>query len=156
MGAAVELDAIIDSLELQPHPEGGWYRRVWTATSSLNNGEGRATASAILYLLEVGDTSAWHRLTDAEEVWVHQDGDPLELHLSPDGESERIVVIGPAGVPDTVPTATVPIGAWQSAEVSIGARTHGWSLVSCVVSPEFLFERFELAPPCWSPGGDQV
>jgi len=45
------------------------------------------------------------------------------------------------------PQAIVPAGAWQAAE-SLGA----WTLVSCVVAPGFLFERFELAHPDWFPG----
>jgi predicted cupin superfamily sugar epimerase len=36
----------------------------------------------------------------------------------------------------------VPAGAWQAAE-TLGA----WTLVSCVVAPGFVFERFELAHP---------
>ena len=153
MGAVPDLSAIVDALDLEPHPEGGWYRRVWTATTKMAGGNDRATASSILYLLGDGDSSAWHRLTDAEEVWVHQSGDPVDLHISPDGQTERIVRIGPPGVPDAVPTATVPIGAWQSAEVhrpgasdSAAGTATGWSLLTCVVSPEFRFEGFELAP----------
>lgn len=150
--------AIIDAFGLEPHPEGGWFRRTWTA-SSAHDASGRATASAIHYLLGADDRSEWHRLTDAEEVWIHQAGDPIHLHLSPDGQTEQVLVLGPPGEPRAVPNSTVPIGTWQSAEVQSAEGVHtatGWSLLTCVVSPEFRFEAFEMAPPCWSPGGDQV
>ena len=43
--------SLIDSLRLEPHPEGGWYRRTWVAES---DGDERPSGSAILYLLARG------------------------------------------------------------------------------------------------------
>jgi len=40
----------------------------------------------------------------------------------------------------------VPAHAWQAAR-SLG----DWTLVGCTVAPGFLFDRFELAPPDWTP-----
>ena len=40
----------------------------------------------IYYLLQAGEVSHWHRVNDADEIWLFQAGSPLELTLSPEGE----------------------------------------------------------------------
>ena len=49
---------IIDQLGMRPHPEGGWY--VETFRDEARAGT-RATSTAIYFLLEEGQSSAWHR-----------------------------------------------------------------------------------------------
>ena len=81
---------IIDILELERHPEGGWY------VQTFRDGEGhgdRAHSTAIYYLLEGGDRSHWHTV-DAVEIWHSHAGAPLELSLSEDGASERKLLLG--------------------------------------------------------------
>lgn len=131
---------LAEELGLEPHPEGGRFRRVWASAAVIDAATGRRAASAIHYLLDEGEVSTWHRVTDAEELWQHLAGAPLELRLSPDGLREEIVTVRAAPV-------AVPAGWWQSAR-SLGNH----SLALCTVAPEFRFESFELAPPCWSPG----
>ena len=126
---------LIAELGLAPHPEGGWYRE--TLRQPAPDG-GRGLATAILFLLEKGQRSHWHRV-DATELWLWHAGSPLTL-LIDDGAAREHVLAG------VTPQALVPAGAWQSAE----ARA-GWALVSCVVTPAFDFAGFELAPPGWSP-----
>ena len=60
---------------MSPHPEGGHYAETYRA-----GGEGRAVMTAIYYLLEVDQVSAWHRV-DAEEAWLWHAGGPLALTL---------------------------------------------------------------------------
>ncbi len=123
---------LIAQLDLAPHPEGGWYRET-LREPALDGGRGLATA--ILFLLETGQRSHWHRV-DATEMWFWHAGAPLTLLI--DHTVHRLS--------ETTPQAIVPTRAWQSAE----ARD-GWALVSCVVTPAFDFAGFELAPPGWSP-----
>ena len=132
--------ALIARLELTPHPEGGWYRETFRQPAP---GTGRGLATAILFLLEAGQRSHWHRV-DAAELWLWHAGSPLVL-LVDDGE-RREHLLGGDILADQMPQAIVPTGAWQSAE----AR-HGWVLVSCVVTPAFEFAGFELAPEGWEP-----
>lgn len=143
---------VIAVLGLEPHPEGGHYRRTFTHPEAH---DGRPLASAIAYLLAAGDRSHWHRV-DAVELWCWQGGDPLELSISVDGVGERTHVVGPDPVAGHELTVAVPAGAWQSAQpVDPPAGvdgTAGYALVTCVVAPAFVFEGFELAPPCWTPG----
>ena len=67
---------LIDSLGLKPHPEGGWYRQTWIA-----DGPGRASGTAILFLLQEGERSHWHRI-DAVEIWHFHAGAPLLLQVA--------------------------------------------------------------------------
>lgn len=135
---------IVDTLEMQPHPEGGHFVETWRGPAG---SDGRATATAIYFLLAAGERSHWHRV-DASETWLFHDGAPLELSIH-DGTAGTVgtaVVLGRDLDAGQRPQAVVPAHAWQAAR-SLGA----WTLVSCVVAPGFEFDGFELAPPDWNP-----
>lgn len=131
------------ALGMARHPAGGWYRRLWTATAPalLPGRSGRAATSAVQHLLCAGETSSWYRL-GAEELWLHQAGDPL------------VVQWGGTG-PDPVLAGTVAIGQGDPAGASLHALVPGrtWRrplpvaqevLLTRVSSPEFTFEDFEV------------
>lgn len=136
-------EEVVALLELEPHPEGGWYRETWRHLPAEG---GRGAGSAIYYLLAAEQLSHWHRV-DAAEVWHHYAGAALELSLSADGKLIERQRLGKNLMAGERPQLLVPQGAWQLAR-SLGA----WTLVGCTVSPAFQFEGFELAPPDWSPG----
>lgn len=69
---------IIAALDLAPHPEGGFYRETWRA-----GGSGRATGTAIYFLLRGEDHNHWHKV-DAAEIWHFHSGAPLTLQLCAD------------------------------------------------------------------------
>ncbi|MCV2868557.1 cupin domain-containing protein [Defluviimonas sp. WL0002] len=130
-------DDIIQTLDLRPHPEGGWYRETWVAP-----GEGRPSGTCIYFLLPAGERSHWHRV-DADEIWHHYAGSPAIVSTS---ETEKgpatDSVLGKHILEGERPQIVVPAEHWQS------ARTTGdWTLVGCTVSPGFRFEGFELAAP---------
>ena len=133
-------EAIIAKLGLQPHPEGGWYRQTWVGPEV----QGRASGTAILFLLKAGERSHWHRV-DADEIWLWHAGAPLVLSMGTDAAED--VRLGPDVLGGEVVQAVVPAGCWQAAW-----STGAWTLVSCTVSPGFRFEGFELAPPGWELG----
>ncbi len=140
----LDAEAIIDTLALVPHPEGGWYRETFRDTPP---GGGRGALTQIYYLLRQGERSRWHRV-DAVEVWHFYAGEPLALHVSePDG-SVRTVVLGTSLAEGQVAHAVVPANFWQAAE-PLGA----YALLGCTVAPAFEFAGFELAPEGWRPGG---
>ena len=129
--------AIIDRLGLAPHPEGGWYRQTWAAEN-----DGRPTGTAILFLLQAGEVSHWHRV-DAAEIWLFHAGAPLILSTAEtDVGPAQDRVLGPDVLGGEMPQLIVPPHHWQAAQ-STGAYT----LVSCTVSPGFRFDGFTLAPP---------
>jgi predicted cupin superfamily sugar epimerase len=137
----VDARAVIERLELLPHPEGGWYRETWRGPDA----GGRPVATSIYYLLEAGASSRWHRI-DADEIWSWHAGSPLELSISPDGGAVDRAILGIALERGERPQVVVPARAWQS------ARTVGeWTLAGCAVAPGFTFEGFELAPEGWRP-----
>jgi len=134
---------IILRLNLAPHPEGGHY--VETFRDPETDADGRPRSTAILFLLQAGERSHWHRV-DATEIWHFHAGAPLLLSVAREGGIET-VTLGPDLGKGQLPQASVPARRWQAAE-STGAYT----LVGCTVAPGFLWTSFELAPPGWSPG----
>ena len=138
-------DEIIDRLGLRPHPEGGHFAETFRAPGPQQDGGGRCSGTAIYFLLKAGERSHWHKV-DADEIWHHYAGAPLELSMSDDGRSVRHLRLGTDFGIGEQPQIVVPRQVWQAAR-SLGAFT----LVGCTVSPAFQFEGFELAPPGWSP-----
>jgi hypothetical protein len=129
--------ALAVELGLEPHPEGGWYRQTWRSPVSvtLPDGRVRATATLIHFLLPAGESSAWHRVS-SDEIWLAHLG-VVTLELGGDGDAP-----GPATayVVDHAHTqVVVPAGVWQRTVPSDED-----ALVSCLVSPGFDFEDFEL------------
>jgi predicted cupin superfamily sugar epimerase len=136
--------ALIEKLELAPHPEGGWYRETWRGEPGA---DGRAIGTAIHFLLEAGQRSHWHRV-DAEEIWLWHSGSAIELAIAADDDAAPVVHrLGGAILEGEAPQLRVPAHHWQAAH----ARA-GWALVSCIVVPGFDFSGFTLAAPDWSPG----
>lgn len=128
------------SLGLEPHPEGGWYRETWrsSATVVLQDGRKRSAATLIWFLLPAGESSRWHRVS-SDEIWLAHTG-VVELELGGEGPAPESIT--PYRVSATSPGESqllVPAGVWQ--------RTRPGdtdALVSCLVSPGFDFEDFEL------------
>ena len=137
-----DADRIIETLDLSPHPEGGFYRETYRDRPA---GSGRGSSTHIYYLLREGEVSRWHRI-DAVEMWHWYAGAPLALHVSTDGESSETLSLGNDLTAGERPCAVVPAHQWQSAH-SLGT----WSLVGCTVAPAFEFEGFEFAPDGWAP-----
>jgi predicted cupin superfamily sugar epimerase len=138
----VDAAQLIARLGLRPHPEGGHYAETWRAP---DGADGRAVATAILFLLAAGERSHWHRV-DAHEVWLHHAGAPLVLEIDDGDGTSQSHRLGSDVAGGESPQVVVPAGMWQAAE-TLGA----WTLVSCVVAPGFEFQGFELAPPGWAP-----
>lgn len=134
---------LADALDLEPHPEGGWYRQTWASpvTVTLADGRVRPTATLIYFLLPAGESSAWHRVS-SDELWLaHGDG---AVALETGGSAEKpgdteTYVVGLDLEAGQVPQLLVPADVWQRTLMSDTD-----ALVSCLVSPGFDFEDFEL------------
>lgn len=133
---------VIELLDLQPHPEGGWYAETFRSPAMVNlpDGRERSAVTSIHFLLEAGGFSAWHRVA-SDEIWHFQEGNGLELvTIDPKG-SAVTTLLGPDLSVGMKTHHAVPAGWWQAAR-SVG--TAGHTLVVCTVSPGFDFADFEM------------
>ena len=65
-----DVSPLIDAMGLAPHPEGGHYRRTWTAPTHVDTPRGsRHSASAIIFLLDRDEEARWH-LVHSDELWI--------------------------------------------------------------------------------------
>jgi predicted cupin superfamily sugar epimerase len=138
--SSTRIAALIRDFSLLPHPEGGRYARVHTSALEVQHqGIMRPACTAIRFLLECGQVSAWHRI-DADETWLWEEGGALELlSFDPQHGLQRYRL--DAGGRGGLTSAVIPAGSWQAAR-----PLDDYTLVRCVVSPGFLWERFELLP----------
>jgi predicted cupin superfamily sugar epimerase len=129
-------------LGLEPHPEGGWFRRTWTSPLTVDLPRGRrAAASLIHYLLSDGEASAWH-VVHSDEVWLWHGPGRLTLQFGGDAaapEPGETAVLGGDAASDQSVQVLVPAGIWQRT-----LPAEGEVLVSCLVSPEFSYDDWAL------------
>jgi predicted cupin superfamily sugar epimerase len=133
--------ALVRSLGLIPHPEGGLYAEIWRSPARVQPADDRANRpalTAIYFLLPAGAVSRWHRVR-SDEVWHHYEGAPLDLFtVTPDETSFTRVQLGPL-TDEQAPCHCVPANSWQA------ARSRGeYTLVGCTVGPGFEFADFEM------------
>jgi hypothetical protein len=133
---------LISTLDLHPHPEGGFFREVHRSASHVTTDDERgerAALTTIYFLLPGGTHSRWHQV-DSDEVWHFYEGDPLELlELDAAGQSLARHRLGLVNGTGQGPVHTIPAGAWQAAR-PLGAYT----LVGCTVGPGFDFADFRM------------
>ena len=141
---------LISHYRMQPHPEGGYYLQSYRASGSIpleSLPEGfsgaRPFSTAIYFLLEQGNFSAFHRIR-SDECWHFYEGGTLLVHvITPDGQLETIR-LGSDISKGEVYQYVVPANCWFASEP---APATAYSLVGCTVSPGFDFTDFELADP---------
>lgn len=133
MASNTEHQGIIEKLQLEPHPEGGYYRQLYG-----NDSTSQKEISTIYYMLTDGDMSAFHRLHRVTEIWYYHAGEPLNLYVI---DTEGNVVVHNLS-PDSEMQVVILPGQWFAAEIP---SKKGFCLVGCAVAPAFSFEYFELA-----------
>jgi len=133
---------LIAALDLRPHPEGGFYRRIFRSevqVTPLDRRGLRAALTTIYFLLPEGSFSRWHQVA-SDEVWHLYEGGPLELlELSASAQSVVRHRLGPVGNGTDAPVCTIGAGIWQA------ARPLGqYAFLGCTVGPGFDFADFRL------------
>jgi hypothetical protein len=138
----------IDQLELQPHPEGGYYKEIYQSpvTIKVDGLAGmpctheRHLATSIYYLLNSGETSKFHRLK-SDELWYFHTGCPMIVYsIDKDGKlDEKHLGLNPEN--GEVLQYLMPAGTIFGAMPSEPAT---YSLVGCMVTPGFDFNDFEM------------
>jgi predicted cupin superfamily sugar epimerase len=127
-------------LGLQEHPEGGHFRETYRSQAQFKTERGlRSASTAIFYLLEKGQFSAFHRIK-SDEMWHFYAGSPLAVHVIDEGGKLVTIKMGnDPGRKKQSLQAVVRAGCWFAA-----ASTGQYSLVGCTVAPGFDFADWEV------------
>ena len=142
-------DFWIESLQLAPHPEGGFYRETYRSeglypfTDATPFNGPRAYATAIHYLLQGKDCSKLHKI-HSDELWFFHDGHPLKVHIFPEAGEPSSFTLGLAPDKGQVVQEVVPRESWFGASLET-PEDESYTLVSCVVVPGFDFRDFAFA-----------
>lgn len=138
----------IEKLDLQKHPEGGWYKEIYRSEDKIGehalpnnfNGE-RNFSTSIYYLLEGEDFSSFHRIK-SDELWHFYTGSSgVEILWVENGNLIK-KMLGCNIDKGEEFQHVIPKNKWFAARL---ISANGFALVGCTVSPGFYFEDFELA-----------
>lgn len=137
----------IEHLNLQEHPEGGYYLQTYRSSETIGKtslpsrfGGDRTFSTAIYFLLRSHDKSLFHRIK-SDEIWHFYEGSPLTLYvLNEDGIS--LHKLGDHPERGESLQLVIPANAWFGATVDEPSR---YTLSGCTVAPGFDFADFELA-----------
>lgn len=141
---------IIEQLDLQMHPEGGYFREVYRSEGQIPKNVldkrfsgNRNYGTSIYFLMTSGiNFSAFHKINQ-DELWYYHYGATVRIHvISPEGEYYNIL-LGLDFEREALPQAVVPAEHWFAAEVL--GNGEDFSLVGCAVTPAFDFDDFVLA-----------
>lgn len=139
---------LIEKYNLLPHPEGGFYCQTYRSSETIAKdalperfGGDRLFSTAIYFLLEQGNFSAFHRIK-SDECWHFYAGQTLLVHVIHPGGDLQTVKLGNNIEAGEVFQFVVPAGFWFASEPAPGTT---FSFVGCTVAPGFDFADFELA-----------
>ena len=136
-----------EALQLQTHPEGGYFKEVYRSEGELSDSSlpndysgARNYSTSIYFLLTSESFSSFHKINQ-DETWHFYEGSTIELHtISPDGEHKKIK-IGTHLEKGEVYQFTVPGNHWFAARI---IQEDSYALVGCTVAPGFDFDDFKL------------
>jgi hypothetical protein len=133
-----QLQQLINNLELQAHPEGGYYKETYRSAQTLD-GQDRQLLTSIYFLLTAENVSRFHRIK-SDELWYFHAGSPLIVHtLSERGHEQHHLGLD-------LSKGQQPF-LWIPKDTIFGSSildAEGYALVSCAVAPGFDFRDFEL------------
>ncbi|MDE3236930.1 MAG: cupin domain-containing protein [Bacteroidota bacterium] len=144
----LSVQQIIQQFEMQPHPEGGYFKETYRSRESIAHnalpsrfaGE-RNFSTAIYFLLEQGNFSAFHKI-QSDECWHFYAGDALNIYVIDIDGILQTIRLGSDIQNGEVFQYVVPAGCWFASEPAVGSI---YSFVGCTVAPGFDFEDFILA-----------
>lgn len=137
----------IKKLDLQAHPEGGYFKEVYRSSQSIGqqslpkyyHGD-RVFGTSIYFLLTSDSVSNFHRLS-SDEIWHYHFGGRAQIHMINGEGTYSAALIGQPNADGINFQAIIPRDTWFAAEIIEG----DYILVGCTVAPGFEFEDFELA-----------
>lgn len=139
---------LIQQFNLQQHPEGGWYKETYKSTELLPQAAlpqrfncDRSFSTAIYFLLEQGNFSAFHKIK-SDECWHFYAGESLAVYIINLQGALNIIELGNDINKGQIFQYVVPANCWFA---SRPAAESNFCFVGCTVAPGFDFEDFELA-----------
>lgn len=138
----------IDKLQLQPHPEGGYYKEIYRAGEMIlvENLPGsykgnRNISTSIYFLLHQKDFSVFHKLK-SDELWHFYDGSTVKISVIDKNGKFVEIFLGKKIAEGEVFQTVIEKNCWFAAEL---VDKKSFALVGCTVSPGFDFQDFEMA-----------
>jgi|WetSurMetagenome_2_1015567.scaffolds.fasta_scaffold174551_2 uncharacterized protein len=137
----------IEKLNLQPHPEGGWFKEIYRSSEIYQKkylperySSDRNISTSIYYLLEKNDKSNFHRI-QSDELWHFYTGNSaIEILFIIEGKIQK-KLLGPDFNKEQRFQILIPQNTWFAAHL---VNKSGYALIGCTVSPGFDFDDFEL------------
>ncbi len=143
-----EIQQLVESLELLPHPEGGFYKEVYRSPTMIskaalpaNFSGDRSYCTSIYFLLTSENFSAFHRIKQ-DEIWHFYGGSSLSVHVIDADGTYTEHNVGMNFDNGEQPQLVVPAGCWFASSVP---KKDSYAFVGCTVAPGFDFDDFELA-----------
>ncbi|MFF2885935.1 cupin domain-containing protein [Paenibacillus sp. NPDC057967] len=137
----------ISKLELNAHPEGGYYKRTYQGEEKITDQElsvefngHRWLYTSIYFLLRSQDISHFHRLK-SDELWYYHAGSPLTIHVIHENGTYEEIKLGSNLEKGETMQYLVPKNSIFGSSV---LESDTFSLVGCMVAPGFDFQDFEL------------
>jgi predicted cupin superfamily sugar epimerase len=120
-----KIEEIIQTHQLLPHPEGGFYKETYRSEFS----------TGIFYLLTKGQKSSFHRIK-SDEMWHFYGGDSLVVvEITKEGALKE------TRLDKNHVQYVVPAGVWFGAYLPEGSE---YSFTGCSVAPAFHFADLEM------------
>ncbi len=132
------VNKIIETLDLLPHPEGGFYKEMFRS-EEISTATNQSITTSIYFLLTSENVSNFHRIA-SDELWFFHEGSSLIVHTLGEKGHETID-LGLNLEKGERAFALVKGGTIFGSSVK---DENSYSLVSCVVAPGFDFATFEL------------
>jgi predicted cupin superfamily sugar epimerase len=141
------VDYWINHLELQPHPEGGYFKENYRSSEIIPSAAppdrfdgDRSFSTAIYFLLRSEDRSVFHRIK-SDEVWHFYQGSTLLIYVLQENEL-KIHKVGSDLEKGESLQVVIPANCWFGAHVE---KENSFALCGCTVAPGFDFRDFEMA-----------
>lgn len=139
---------LVQQFKMLPHPEGGYYKETYRSTELIGKnalptrfGGDRYFSTAIYFLLEQGNFSAFHKIK-SDECWHFYAGQTLLVYVLLHNGDLDIIKVGNNIEEGETFQYVVPANCWFASQP---APESDFSFVGCTVAPGFDFTDFELA-----------
>lgn len=141
------VEDIVETLNLQVHPEGGYFKEVYRSAEKIPketfpsqfSGD-RNVCTAIYFLLPSHHRSLFHRIK-SDELWFFHEGSSLSIYII-ENDKCRVLKLGNNVREGEHYQLMVPANCWFGAVVNAPGN---YTLCSCTVAPGFDFDDFEIA-----------